>query len=74
MINSEMINKKGGSEIVRQLMQEDLIDQYYINIIPTLLGDGIRLFKTMEQERKLELVETRNYNGITDVVYERRRS
>lgn len=62
----------GGASIVNQLMRADLIDQYYINVIPTILGNGIRLFDTMENELKLKLISTRSYNGITDLVYERR--
>lgn len=62
----------GGASIVRQLMNADLIDKYYINVIPTILGGGIHLFDTVEKELKLKLVETQSYNGITDLVYERR--
>jgi len=53
-------------------MQADLIEQYYINVIPTILGNGIRPFNTLEKELKLKLVKTKSYNGITDLVYERR--
>ncbi len=60
----------GGASIVKQLMQADLIEQYYINVIPTILGNGIRLFDTSENEIKLKLIKTRSYNGITDLVYE----
>jgi len=62
----------GGAAIVKQLMQADLIERYYINVIPTILGGGIRLFDTLEKEVKLKLIETRSYNGITDLVYEKR--
>jgi len=62
----------GGASIVKQLMQADLIEQYYINVIPTILGNGIRLFDILEKELKLKLIKTRSYNGITDLVYERR--
>ncbi len=64
----------GGAVIISQLMQADLIDQYCINVIPTILGSGIRLFGPLEAERKLKLIQTRSYNGITDLVYERRDS
>ena len=64
----------GGANIAQALMREDLIDQYYISIIPTLLGNGIRLFDTMEKEIELTLIESRNYNGITEVIYERRKA
>lgn len=62
----------GGASIVKQLMQANLIEQYFINVIPTILGNGIRLFGTSEKEIKLKLKKTRSYNGITDLVYERR--
>lgn len=62
----------GGASIVNQLMRADMIEQYYINVIPTILGNGIRLFDTLGKEMKLKLIKTRSYHGITDLVYERR--
>lgn len=64
----------GGSSIVHQLLREDLIDTFYISVIPTLLGSGIRLFPSLDQELKLRLVKTQTYNGITDLVYEHRQA
>ncbi|MBV6646894.1 MAG: dihydrofolate reductase [Cyclobacteriaceae bacterium] len=34
----------GGGQIVKLLMEKDLIDEYIISIIPIVLGDGKRLF------------------------------
>lgn len=62
----------GGANIAQQLIRADLIDEYYLNIIPTILGRGIRLFDGLEGEKKLRLVGTKSYNGITDLVYQRR--
>ena len=62
----------GGANLVQQIMHSNLIDQYYISVIPTLLGSGIRLFGNMEKEIKLKLLKTQTYNGITDLVYTRR--
>ena len=63
----------GGADLVRQMVKEDLIDCYYITIIPTILGAGIRLFDHLAgRERKLKLVDTQTYNGMTDLVYVRR--
>lgn len=62
----------GGANIIQQLLYEDMIDQYYISIIPTLLGSGIRLFENGKRELKLKLLKTQTYNGITDLVYARR--
>lgn len=62
----------GGASIVGQLIEENLIDRYHITVIPTLLGDGIRLFEKSHKELKLKLIGTQSYNGMTDLIYERR--
>lgn len=62
----------GGANIIHQLMEADLIDEYYISVIPTLLGDGIRLFGTTSREMKLKLIRTQSYHGITELIYTRR--
>lgn len=62
----------GGADIIRQMMESDQIDEYYISVIPTILGKGIRLFGADLKERKLQLIHTQSYNGITDLVYTRR--
>lgn len=63
----------GGADLVRQLMAEDLIDVYYISVIPMLLGEGIRLFGGSGKAIPLQMVKTQSYDGITDLVYERRK-
>lgn len=62
----------GGANLVQQLINEDLIDNYYITIIPTLLGSGIRLFENTKHEIKLRLLNTQSYNGMVDLIYTRR--
>lgn len=62
----------GGANIVHQLMQSNLIDKYHISVIPTILGNGIRLFDVMEQKTDLRLITTKNSNGIVELVYEKR--
>lgn len=57
----------GGANLVQQLVRADLIDRYYLNVLPTILGEGIHLFDGLEKELKLKLVKTRSYNGITDL-------
>lgn len=61
----------GGASIVELLLNENLIDDYTISMIPTILGEGIPLFKKGET-KLLKLVSTYNYNGIVDLVYTRR--
>lgn len=62
----------GGAHLVQQLLKEDVIDRFHISIIPTLLGNGIRLFDDEYEGKKLKLVHTTSYNGIVDIVYEKR--
>ena len=61
----------GGANLVQQLMNEDFIDYYYITVIPTLLGSGIRLFENGKKEIRLKLLNTQSYNGMTDLIYMR---
>lgn len=62
----------GGAEIVDQLIGLDLIDRYCVSVLPTILGGGISLFGGREKELQLKLISTRQYDGIVDLVYERR--
>lgn len=62
----------GGASLIQQLMTADAIDAYCFSVIPTMLGDGIRLFPLNPREMRLTLVKTRCYNGITDLIYQRR--
>ncbi|NLL79336.1 MAG: dihydrofolate reductase [Clostridiales bacterium] len=62
----------GGANIISQLMQEELIDRFHISVIPTILGNGIRLFEDSHNEMKLDLVQTKNGSGIVELIYEHR--
>jgi dihydrofolate reductase len=62
----------GGASIVNQAL--DVLDQLWITVIPIVLGDGIRLFDLHAQSIPLRLVATNQYNGMIDLVYEKRLS
>lgn len=62
----------GGPAIIEPLREADMIDRYHISIIPILLGEGISLFSSTANKQPLQLIDTLTYNGIVDVVYERR--
>lgn len=62
----------GGAEIANELMQEDLVDDYVISVIPILLGDGIKLFKAGRPEQRLALVSTKAFDkGLVQLHYKR---
>ena len=48
------------------------IDQLWLSIIPTVLGNGVRLFPELSRELPLHLVKTEHWNGIEDLIYEKR--
>lgn len=62
----------GGASLVQQLAQQNLIDEYYLTIVPTLLGQGIRLFNTLPNPIKLRLLETKSYNGFNELRYQQK--
>lgn len=62
----------GGAKAAQTLLKEDLIDEWRISILPTLLGAGIALFGPMDRERKLRLTGVQTENGITELRYTRR--
>ena len=62
----------GGPEIVNQLLKVDLIDRFHIAVIPVLLGSGTRLFPESQDKKLLRLITTKQYNGICELLYEKR--
>jgi len=68
--NGKNIFCDGGAETVQQLLQENLIDEIIVSIIPILLGDGISLFKTRLQEKKLQLINSKSFEkGLVQLHY-----
>jgi len=60
----------GGAEIANEMMMDNLIDEFYISIIPILLGNGISLFNNSRPQLPLKLVSTKSYNkGLVQLHY-----
>jgi len=60
----------GGAEIVKLFMQQNLIDEYTISIIPTILGDGKRLFKGGVNAINLKLQSSKQFeSGLVQLRY-----
>lgn len=60
----------GGAQIVKLLMEKNLIDEYIISVIPIILGDGKRLFMGETPMEKLQLVSSQNYeSGLVQLHY-----
>lgn len=64
----------GGAEIINELLQHDLIDEFIISVIPILLGNGTRLFKENRPEQHIEFIRARSFDtGLTQLHYKRKR-
>lgn len=68
------IHLDGGGELIKAFMQENLIDEYIISIIPTLLGSGIPLFVAGEKPRiDLQLIDTKTFpSGLVQLHYKKK--
>ena len=65
----------GGSEIVNELLKDNLIDEFIISVIPVLLGDGISLFKKDGRQSALELINSIKYDtGLVQLHYKKAES
>ena len=60
----------GGAEIANEMLSENLIDEFYISVIPILLGNGISLFNNSRPQVRLKLISTKTYNkGLVQLHY-----
>lgn len=61
----------GGGQIVSAFLQQDLLDEFIITVMPILLGAGIPLFQSIP-ERQLQLVQSRAFAfGAVELIYRR---
>ena len=62
----------GGSQVVKLLMERNLIDEYIVSVIPVLLGDGIRLFPGGTEMIRLKAMPARYFDtGLVQLRYRR---
>lgn len=60
----------GSPSATHSLMQQNLIDGYWLFVNPIILGRGIPLFENIKDKIKLNLVTTRQFNcGVTELNY-----
>jgi dihydrofolate reductase len=50
-------------QLVRTLMEHDLVDDLRLKIFPVVLGDGERLFAETRDRKALRLVDTQTVEG-----------
>jgi len=61
----------GGAEIIKEFLKNNLIDEFIINVIPVVLGEGIPLFGEGCGEHKLKLQNIKSYDsGVVQLSYQ----
>ena len=60
----------GGGKINTLFLNENLIDEIQVFVMPIILSEGIDLFESLPAETKLELIESKNYStGAIELKY-----
>lgn len=60
----------GSGELLRWLLERDLVDELDLWIYPVVVGDGLRLFPDRGQTQNLELMQSRaTQSGVTILTY-----
>ncbi|SDU82235.1 dihydrofolate reductase family protein [Jiangella alkaliphila] len=60
----------GSGDLVRRLLENDLVDELILLVCPVVVGEGTRLFPDAGPDLALDLVESRAFpKGITAQVY-----
>ncbi len=62
----------GGGELARDFLRENLVDELYLGIVPSLIGEGLPAFPTGFPQRYFALVENKTYSrGLIVLKYKR---
>ena len=65
----------GGGEIIGSFLDEAAIDEFIITVVPTFIGEGIRLLAPRQREVTLRLLGVQQFpNGVVQLHYEVQRS
>ena len=59
----------GGSELISTFLNHNFVHEIIVSIVPMILGKGIPLFKNINEETKLELIKTTEYEELVELQY-----
>ncbi len=60
----------GGVNVAQQFINEELVDEIIVSVVPVILGDGIRLFENIHKRISLSLIDVKKFDkGLAQLVY-----
>ena len=59
----------GGGDILHTFLKEKLVDELIVTVAPTIIGEGIPLFKAGDYQLDLSLIGTRTFNQFVELHY-----
>lgn len=59
----------GGGDILHTFLKEKLVDELIVTVAPTIIGEGIPLFKPDDYQLDLSLRGTRTFNQFVELHY-----
>jgi dihydrofolate reductase len=59
----------GAPSVTQQCLQLGLLDEIHIDLVPVVLGDGIRLFEHGSKHHELEVVAASGTPAVTHLTY-----
>lgn len=60
----------GGGELIASCLDEDVIDEFVISVVPIFIGDGIPLIARRHRHVPLELQSTERFeDGLVQLHY-----
>lgn len=59
----------GGGDLLHTFLKEKLVDELFLTIAPTIIGEGIPLFKEGDYQLDLSLKGTRTFNQFVELNY-----
>lgn len=62
----------GGGSLLKPLLENQLIDEWWIQITPVLLGEGIRLFEPGDYEERLEYIDAKQFGQFIELHYRKK--
>ncbi len=63
----------GSAQLVKTLLENDLVDEYRLMVFPTVLGEGKRLFGDTTAAAKLKLVDSKPAGETFILIYQPQR-